>query len=341
MDRKLTIADISRIAGVSKATVSRVLNNSEKVNEVTRQNILKIIEENNYQPSNLARALTKKRSHIIGVVIEDLANPFFTEIARGIESELHKNGYIMFLTSSNWDRDKEQDIVNKLYRHQIDGLLITPIETETPVFKMLKKSSLPVVLMNYRRSDPDQSIVSSDNIKGAEIGAKLLFDNQYREIICLKGFEHQTANDRVEGFYKEAERHREENRIIKLFTGINTREDGYNFAKDHADYFRTIIHSCGIFALNDFVAFGLIDGLLDASVSVPDKVAVLGYDDISFSERYRIPLSTIHQPKFRLGKMAAEELLEKINNRNKKASNIIIDPELVIRESCPLINNNR
>ncbi len=336
MSKKLTIDDISKLAGVSKATVSRVLNNSDKVNRKTRQNILRIIEENNYQPSNIARALTKKRSNIIGVVIEDLANPFFTEIARGIESVLHKNGYIMFLTSSNWDREKEQEIVNKLYHHQIDGLLITPIITETEIFKMLKRRSLPVVFMNYRSSDPDQSVVSSDNVKGAEIGTKLLFDNKYKEIICLKGFEHQTADDRVEGFYKEADRHKNEDRIIKLFTGINRHEDGYKFAKENADDFKSISHNCGIFALNDFAAFGLIDGLLDSGIPVPEKIAVLGYDDIYFSERYRIPLSTIHQPKFRLGKIAAEELLEQIRDKNKKASHIIIEPELVIRKSCPV-----
>ena len=337
MNRKLTILDISEIAGVSKATVSRVLNNSDKVNETTRQKILKIIEENDYQPSNLARALTRKSSNIIGVVIEDLSNPFFTEIARGIESELHKNGFIMFLTSSNWQREKEHEIVNNLLLNHIDGLLITPIDTETPAFDMLKKSSTPVVLMNYRSSGNSHSIVTSDNIMGGEIGTKLLFDNNYREIICLKGFEHQTADDRVEGFYREADRHKGENRIVKLFTGINRQEDGYSFAKEHADYFKKIPHRCGIFALNDFAAFGLIDGLLDSGIAVPDKVAVLGYDDIYFSERYRIPLTTIHQPKYRLGEIATAELLKQIKDKEKKPSNIIIEPELIIRKSCPLL----
>ena len=335
MDKKLNIDDISRIAGVSKATVSRVLNNSDKVNDKTRQKILEIIDEHNYQPSSLARALTKKTSHIIGVVIEDLANPFFTEIARGIEAVLHENGYIMFLTSSNWDKEKEEEIIKKLYRNQIDGLLITPIEAETPVLKMLKKNNLPVVFMNYRDTDPEQCFVTSDNIKGAEIGTRLLIENKFEEIICLKGFEHQTSDDRVSGFYREIARHTSGNMKVKLFTEIYRQQDGYNFIKEHAEYFKNMTHRCGIFALNDFIAFGIIDGLLDESIAIPDKVAVVGYDDVSFAERYRIPITTIHQPKYRLGKIAAEKLLARIKDPNKETTQIIMEPELKIRESCP------
>lgn len=335
MDKKLNIDDISRIAGVSKATVSRVLNNSDKVNDKTRQKILKIIDAHNYQPSNLARALTNKKSYIIGVVIEDLANPFFTEIARGIEAVLHKNGYIMFLTSSNWDKEKEQYIIEKLYRNQIDGLLIAPIDTNASIFRMLKKSHTPVVFMNYRDTDPEQCFVTSDNVKGAEIGTRLLIENKYEEIICLKGFEHQTADDRVSGFYREIDRHTSGNIKVKLFNGIYRQQNGYNFIKEHAEYFKNMTHRCGIFALNDFIAFGIIDGLLDEGIAIPEKVAVVGYDDVSFAERYRIPITTIHQPKYRLGAIAAEQLLARIKDKHSKTAQIVIEPELIIRESCP------
>ena len=335
MDKKLNIDDISRIASVSKATVSRVLNNSDKVNDKTRQTILEIINEHNYQPSSLARALTKKTSHIIGVVIEDLANPFFTEIARGIEAVLHENGYIMFLTSSNWDKVKEQEIIKKLYRNQIDGLLITPIDGKTSMLKMLKKGNFPVIYMNYRDTDPEQCFVTSDNIKGAEAGTRLLIENEFEEIICLKGFEHQTADDRISGFHKEIDKYASDKLKVKIFTRINRQRDGYNFIKEHEEYFKKMKHRCGIFALNDFSAFGVIDGLLDAGIAVPEKVSVIGYDDISFAERYRIPLTTIHQPKYELGSIAAEQLLARIKDRTRKATQIIMDPELIIRASCP------
>ncbi len=335
MDKKHNIDDISRMAGVSKATVSRVLNNSDKVNDKTRQKILEIIDEHNYQPSNLARALSNKKSHIIGVVIEDLANPFFTEIARGIEAVLHKNGYIMFLTSSNWDKEKEQDIIEKLYRNQVDGLLIAPIDTNASIFRMLKKSQTPVVFMNYRDTDPEQCFVTSDNVKGAEIGTRLLIENKHEEIICLKGFEHQTADDRVSGFYREIEKHSSNNIKVKLFSKIYRQQDGYNFIKEYAAYFKNMTHSCGIFALNDFIAFGVIDGLIDEGISIPEQVAVVGYDDVSFAERYRIPITTIHQPKYRLGAIAAEQLLARLKDKHSKAAQIVIKPELIIRESCP------
>ncbi len=335
MAKKLNIDDISRMAGVSKATVSRVLNNSDKVNDTTRQNILDIIEKHNYQPSNLARALSKKTSHIIGVIIEDLANPFFTEIARGIETVLHKNGYIMFLTSSNWNKKKEEEIVGTLYRNQIDGLLMTPIEGQTSIVKMLKKNNLPVVFINYKDTDPLQSFVTSDNVKGAELGTRLLIKNGFEEIICLKGFEHQTAEDRVTGFYNELARHDTKGINVNLYKGINRLVDGYNFITEHARYFKSINHRCGIFALNDFIAFGLIDSLLDERIPVPDKVAVIGYDDVSFAEKYRIPITTIRQSKYRLGELAAEQLILQIKNKERKTAQIIIEPELVIRESCP------
>ncbi len=335
MTKKLNIDDISKMAGVSKATVSRVLNNSDKVNSNTRQNILNIIEKYNYQPSNLARALSKKTSKIIGVIIEDLANPFFTEIARGIETVLHNNGYIMFLTSSNWNRAKEEEIINKLYRNQIDGLLITPIIGQTPLLKALKENNLPIVFINYKDTDPSQCFVTSDNVKGAELGTNLLIKDGYEEIMCLKGFEHQTANDRVTGFYRELARHNTDKIKFTLITGVNRLMDGYNFIKEHADYFKKINHRCGIFALNDFIALGLLDALIDEGIPVPDKVAVIGYDDISFAERYKIPITTIRQSKYRLGELAAEQLLARIIGTKETAAQIILEPELIIRKSCP------
>jgi len=334
MAKKLNINDISRMAGVSKATVSRVLNNSDKVNDNTRRRILSIMEQHDYHPSNIARALSKKTSRIVGVVIEDLSNPFFTEIARGIEEVLHKNGYIMFLTSSNWNTEKEKAIIKKLYRNQIDGLLITPITGQTDELRSLK-NHLPVVFINYKDPDPSQSFVTSDNIKGAEMGTELLIRNGFSEIMCLKGFEHQTADDRVKGFYREIDRHDTEGIKISLFTGINRLEDGYAFVKEHAGYLKNSSRRCGILALNDFIAFGLIDGLLEEGIPVPDKVAVIGYDDISFAGRYRIPVTTIRQPGYRLGKLAAEQLISRMGNEKKEPARIIIEPELIIRESCP------
>lgn len=337
-NKDLNILDISKIAGVSKATVSRVLNNSEKVNEKTRKRILDIIKKYDYQPSNLARALSKKQSRIIGVVIEDLANPFFTEIARGIEFALHNEGYIMFLTSSNWNKIKEQEVIRKLYQNQIDGLLITPIHVNTPAFSTIKKNNLPVVLMNYRSEDTSQCFVSSDNILGAEIGTQLLVDNGYEEIICLKGFEHQTAEDRVTGFYKTINKSAKSNIKIRMVTDIFRRKEGYDYIIKHAHYFKNINHTCSIFAFNDFAAFGVIDGLIELGIKVPDEIAVIGYDDIAFAKRYKIPLTTIRQSKYKLGEIAAKTIVNKIHGKQSETTQIILKPELIIRKSCPKKN---
>lgn len=335
MAGRITIDDISRLAGVSTATVSRVLNNSDKVSETTRKKIQTIINKYNYQPSNIARALIKKESRIIGVVIDDLANPFFTEIARGIETVLQANSYTMFLTCSSWNQEKENDIVRQLFRNQIDGLLITPISGKTKAISHLQSENIPAVFMNYRDTHPRQCFVSSDNVLGAQMGTRLFIENGFREVFCLKGFEHQTANDRVEGFCREIEEHHPSRITAKIFSGINQRAEGLTFSRENSAYFRKLKHRCGIFALNDFAAFGIIDGLLECGIPVPEKVAVVGYDDVSFAESYRIPLTTVRQPKFELGQIAAQILLAQLAGRKNPPQQIIMKPRLVIRQSCP------
>lgn len=336
--RRLNISDISQIAGVSKATVSRVINNSPKVNPATKEKILQVIQKHNYQPSNVARSLSKNRTMTIGVILEDISNPFFMELAKGIESVLVKNGYTSFITSSNWIALKELELVRLLVGHRVDGIVIAPMNAESESINLLQSHEIPFVLLNCISNSSFS--ISSDNKRGGYIAAEHLIKTGHKQILALKGFEHQSADHRIEGFFEAADRYREQfDYEAKVIEHVNLLSDGFDITSNLLDEFNILGTRTGIFALNDFVAMGVIEGLLSKGINVPEAVSVIGYDDINFAGKFRVPLTTVYQPKFKQGEIAAEKLLELIQDPYQKNESLVFKPELLVRKSCGDVNN--
>lgn len=327
----LTINDISRSAGVSKATVSRVLNSPEKVKESTRAKVLAIIQKSNYEPSSVARSLARRRTSTVGLVLDDISNPFFMELAKGVESILSGRSYTMLFTSSGWVPDREVEIVRLLIRQRVDGVLIAPIDPDSPAIAMLMDAGIPLVLMNCRGGKREVGWVTTDNVEGGYVATRYAIDLGYKRILCLHGFEHQTTNERTAGYRKAIAEAGEPIEPI-VIPAVKSDREGYEVVGELVERYQVDREPTAIFANNDFVAMAVIEGLLARGIRVPEQVSVIGFDDIRFAAKFRIPLTTVAQAKFKMGEIAASEIMREIAERSGHRT-FLLKPQLVVRES--------
>jgi DNA-binding LacI/PurR family transcriptional regulator len=340
--RNATIADIAHIAGVSTATVSRVLADSPKVTADTRERVKQVISDLDYEPNQLARSLTTARTANIAVVVQDIANPFFVEVALGVETVLRDAGYSMFLTSSAWDPEKEEELIRKLVRNRVDGIIFAPIEPEGQTVGLLKRRGIPFVLVNAQSADPEVSWVNTDNFRGGYLAAQALAATHAHTLVSLLGFPHQTSRTRRDGFAAGVQELKGRQSLeYRPLEQVYAFEDGYECVPELIAAERIHEVPTGIFALNDDVALGVVASLIDHGISVPGQVSVVGYDDIPSAKRYQVPLTTIAQPKRQMGELAARALLHMLRNPEAGATQRELLPRLVQRSSTMPVRPER
>lgn len=334
----MNINDIAALAGVSKATVSRVLADSPNVRDSTRERIQKIISEHDFEPNFLARSLSRRKTFSVGVIVEEMSNPFFGSILSMIENILNDRHYTMSLSSSNWVKEKELAGVKNMIRNSVDGMIVSPIALESETLNLLRKTSIPVLLLNNYTADPGFSCVTSDNFQGGVLAAshvKSLPAREREQIIAVTGFRHQTLSERMDGFNSVMESEKPRTGKVEIYEEINTYEDGLNLVP-------TLITRNGIagvktclFITNDNVAMGVQEGLLRHNLKIPGDVRMIGYDNIDFSGRCRVPLTTIEQSPGEMGRIAGMEILDMIDNPGKEVRKYRLPTRLIIRDSSP------
>ena len=331
-----TMQEVARVAGVSKATVSRVLNNSSRISEKTRSRVQEVIKSLNYEPNYIARSLSKQRTHSIGVILEDIMNPFFTEVAKGIETVLKENGYTMLVTSSGFVYEEELELTRTLLRYRVDGILITPVQADSLAINILKARKIPFFVMNAKSEEPDVSWIDSDNLSGSYMAVQHLLKLGHRRFICLYSNKLQGTRDRLEGFKRGIVEKGLQVSDQVLLGDAAFREDGYNLIQRYIRDHGVESMPSAIVAVNDTTAIGAMDCLLEHGMRIPEDVSIIGYDDIYLASLTRVPLTTVHQSKFRMGGIAAKGLLEIIRNPDgaPEAHHFLIHPKLVVRESC-------
>jgi len=170
--RAPTIGDVARAAGVAKSTVSRALNDSPRIGSATKKRVQSAARRLGYEPNYIARSLTQKRTQTIGVILEDILNPFFTEVAKGIETVLRKHGYVMLLTSSGYRAGEELELTRTLLRNKVDGVLITPLAVDSPAMRLLQKRRVPFFILNEKSGDRRLPWVDSDNLEGGRLATE-------------------------------------------------------------------------------------------------------------------------------------------------------------------------
>ena len=330
--KNITIMDIAKEAGVSKATVSRVLTDPQIVSKPTRDRILQLMDKYSYIPNRLARGLNGSPTNMIGIIIDELANFFFIEIAEGIDKVLSHNNYSMQISSSRWIYKREIELVRSLISNSVDGVLLAPVRPDSQSIEILKRSEIPFIVMNCIPDDNSVSYVTCDNTKGGELAAEYINSCRQDQIILITGFDDQSMQDRVKGFNNKIS----SSIPIKHFKGINTLEEGYDLVPKLLSDCKLMELKSTLFVTNDNVAIGIINSLYELKLEIPEQVSIIGYDNIKLAGLCRVPLTTISQSCSSIGTIAANEILNMVNGMTNKTCIHLIIHELVVRESSQL-----
>ena len=330
----VSVRDVARRAGVSVGTVSNVMNHPDKVAAATVARVQAAIDELGFIPNDAARQLRNGTSKTIGMVVLDVRNPFFTDVARGAEDQAALAGLIVTLGNSDESTERESVYLDLFEQQRVHGILISPYADITPRLHSLRARGIPAVLVD--RTSPDTSIssVSVDDIAGGRMAVDHLIAQGRRRIAFVGGpLEITQVSDRLEGARRAAESHPGvslEIVGISASTVIEGRAAGAAIvdrrAEDRPD---------AIFAVNDLVSMGVLQALMmqGAQVRVPEEIALIGYDDIDFASAAVVPLSSIRQPSALIGATGVQILLEEAADSSIAPRQIEFQPELVVRAS--------
>jgi LacI family transcriptional regulator len=329
----VSVKDVAAAASVSVGTVSNVLNQPSKVSPSTVERVMSAIAELGYVRNDAARQLRAGRSRCIGLVVLDVGNPFFAEVARGAEARAAEEGMTVLLGSSDERADRESAYLDLFQEQRVNGVLVTPATDDLAPLARLRNAGVPVVLVDRETADGEYLSVSVDDIQGGQLAVSHLLERGRRRIAFIGGpLATRQVADRLEGARRAvAAVHGASLEVIETpaLTVLQGRAAGEALvARDAAD------RPDAAFAANDLLAVGLLQGLsLMADLRVPDDIALIGYDDIDFASATVVPLSSIRQPASLIGYTAVDLLLAEMGDGRDHERNVRFQPELVVRAS--------
>lgn len=315
---------------MSSATVSRALTGRGYVREELREKILQVARELDYQPNSLARGLITKQSYTIGLVLPDITNPFFPAVARGVEDVAQRNGYNVILCNTDGNPRKEASYLGVLRSKQVDGVIFTTSQVSARHVERLLDAGTPVVLAD-RRVKIDCDFVVVDNIEGAYLATQHLIALGHSAIGVITGPQKvTTSTERIEGYRRALQESGVKMRDELILEGDYRQHSGYRHAKS---LLKLGDPPTAIFACNDLMAIGVLAALEEEGIRVPEEVAVVGYDDTLLASVVRPGLTTVAQPKYEMGAIACELLIDRIRAKDRPTQQVILKPQLIIRES--------
>lgn len=324
--------DVARLAGVSTSTVSHVINKNRFVSDPIRDKVLAVIKQLNYAPSALARSLKLNQTHTIGMLVTASSNPFYAEVVRGVERSCYERGYSLILCNTEGDIDRMSRSIETLMQKRVDGLLLMCTENHRPSQDILRcYPSLPIIMMDWAPFEGVNDVIQDNSLLGGEMATSYLIARGYTRIACIAGPQDKTpAKERLEGYRQAMDR-----------AGLPI-PSGYEVASDF-EFGGGLVAMKQLLALpeppeavftsNDAMAVGVYQALHQAGLSIPQDMAVIGYDDIEIAQYMTPPLTTIHQPKDSLGELAIDTLIHRLNNPEAEPQVLILTPELIERGS--------
>lgn len=323
----VTIKDVAREAGVTVSTVSRSLNGSYGVHHATRAKVVAVAQRLNYSPSHAARGLVTGRTHALGLIISDIRNPFFAEVARGAQEAASRAGYDLLLCNADLDPAAQLRSIRAMLGKRVDGLIMNSVLAFSRAEKQeLAASRVPVVLLNRPRQARGFNVVRADNVLGGRLAGEYLNRLGHRRLAHLTGpRQHGNLTDRAQGFLAACP-------DAIVLHGENTFASGCDMARRLFDAHPDVT---AVFAASDVLAFGVLREAWNRGLRVPDHLSVIGFDNVDVSGVIHPPLTTIHQPKFEMGAAAVEILIRgsKPGAAVPPASRVL-PVELIERESC-------
>ena len=337
MHKKVTIKDIARMANVSHTTVSRALNDKSRIRNATKEKILSIAKELNYRPDFIARSLVIRRTKTLGLVITTLANPFYNELAQGIETTARGLGYNIILCSTHSDLSTENQHIEMLRSKGVDGIIFSSAHMGDPNILALAEEAFPIVMVNRRTYHPvvkeKVDYVGIDNILGGYLAVEHLIRLDHKRIGVIGGSSESSVGfERLEGGKKALEAYGLKPMPHYFLDGDFLKESGYRGGKQ---FLKMEEPPTAIFATNDYMALGAYQAIVEEGVKVPEEMAIVGFNDIEFTAMKGIELTTIGQKKYEMGALSVKALIERIEGKRSEASQeVILRPELIIRRTC-------
>jgi LacI family transcriptional regulator len=329
----VTLKDIAKKASVSVMTVSRVINDKPDVSDETRKKILKLINEFDYKPNNIARGLVMKKTHTIGLIIPDISNPFLSSIAKAIDDKAQKFGYSVIFANTDNSLEREKKAVELLRSKQVDGLVVSLLLGNKEVLDKFKKANYPVVQIDRTVSNNDYPLISIDNENSAYRAVEYLIKKGHKKIAHITGDLNSTpAIIRLKGYKKALADYNLKIRDNYIVEGNYTKEYGYQGMNK---LLGLNDRPTAVFAANDMSAAGIYLSASKNGLSIPEDISVVGHDDVDIATLLKPELTTMRQPTYQLGEIAITVLLEMINNKINfsKIENRTLQTDLIIRES--------
>ena len=322
------LVDVAKRAGVSAMTVSRVVNDSGPVSPAVRARVEQALTETGYMPNTLARSLRSKRTDTLALVLADMTNPFFTTLAHGVETAAREAGLMLVLANTDESEHEERRLVQMLLQRQVDGILLVPAGGAAGAIRECRARGTHVVVVDRRPDRQVVDVVRADSKGGASALARLLVKLGHRHAAVLAGPRGvSTADDRTTGFL-EAWHAGGRDVEPQVLHGAFSIYSGYEMA------LRALASSprpSALFAANNFIALGVLHALDAVGVSVPNEVAVVGFDDLPQAMVTTPFLTVATQPAFEIGRRSVGLLLERLADPDRSAREIILPTELVIR----------
>ena len=331
MSGEVSVVDVAKKAGVSLGTVSNVLNRPDRVAPATRARVLAAIEELGFIRNEAARQLRAGQSRSIGFVVLDIRNPFFTDLAAGVEASVAKAGLSLVLCNSGDDPTREDHYLSLLQEQRASGILITPAARASSPIEEIRRRGMPLVLVD-RNSTRKQCSVSVDDLVGGEMAIDHLISLGHRRIAFVGGaLSTQQVADRLLGARTAAERAGIE--ITVMETAGPTFGAGRSMGERIAGM-SARRRPTAVFCVNDLIALGVLQEMTRHRISVPEDLAIVGYDDIDFAAAAAVPLTSVRQPREDLGRAAADLLIEEVVSPDAhRHRQVVFEPDLVVRES--------
>jgi LacI family transcriptional regulator len=329
--------DVAVLAQVSVGTVSNVLNSPDRVAAATRLRVEQAIDKLGWVPNESARQLRAGRSRSIGMVVMDIANPFFTDVARGAEELLYGEQYSVQIGNSDQDPERELTLLERFEQQRVGGVLFAPIEDSAERVLQLRRRGIPVVIVDRVGTGADFCSVGVDDLAGGRLAGQHLLDQGHRRLAFVGGPSSLAqVRDRRRGMELALEHPGEGVSLLAVSTPALGIADGVSSAGEIAALPEGE-RPTAVFAACDLVAIGLLQGFVTAGLRVPDDVAIIGYDDIAFAAAAAVPLSSIRQPREDIGRKSAELLVSEIEAADSAAphhhESVRFTPQLVARRS--------
>lgn len=335
---RTTIKDIAHEAKVSVTTVSLVLNNKPNtISKSTKERVLNLAKEMNYKPNHMAVSLVTKKSKMIGLVVPDISNNFFADLAKNIESSCEEEGYSLVLANSKNSLSSTQKYVNHFIGRGVDGLILAfytdeEENTKRKIIENLNQYEIPIVTVDSWIKGLVRPGVSVHHAEGGYIATKHLLELGHKRIGCITGMNGNYSSDRrLKGYTRALKSEGIKINASYIIEGDYQYLSGYKAAKE---IFKQDISA--LFVCNDLMAYGAYTAAKEANLRIPEDISIVGFDDLLFSKMLSVPLTTVHQDIEKLGSRATELLLDYMKNGKPKKDFYRLEPSLVIRESTKI-----